>query len=87
MPDISLSAGIVIGALIYGALYTAGTFIAGLWLGHRQVIVGAIGTAGITYLSFAVQIMDGPWWLAVLCIYLSIILGAATGLLLLFALL
>lgn len=84
MPDATLSAGIVTGALVYGALYVAGLFVAGLWFHIRPVVVGAILTAGFTYLSFIIQIMDGPWWLGILTIWSSIILGIATGIVLLF---
>ena len=87
MPEATLSAGIVIGALLYGGLYTVGLFIAGLWFQIRQVVVGATATAGITYISFAAQIMGGDPWLIVGSVYLSLIVGAATGIVLIIYLL
>lgn len=83
MPDIPLSAGLVAGALIYGVLYTAGMFVAGLWMGSGPIIAGAVATAGVSYLSFAAQIMDAPRWLAILLVYGSIVAGTVTGILLL----
>lgn len=80
MPVIPISVALVIGVLLYGALYTAGLFIVGLWMGNKLIVLGAIATAGVTYLSFACQVMDGPRWLSVLLVYGSLVLGAATGL-------
>ena len=83
MPDMPLSAGLVLGALIYGMMYTAGLFLTGMWLGSGYIVAGAVATAGISYLSFAAQIMDAPRWLAIMLVYGSIVTGAVTGILLL----
>lgn len=84
MPDEILARGIIHGALVYGALYTAGLFAAGLAYNLRPVVFGSIAMAGITYMSFMVQIMGGPIWMISLTLYLPVIIGAATGIVLLF---
>lgn len=70
--------------VLNGALYLAAVFIAGLWVRNPVAWKLAIAAMGLTFLCYFVQcVNEGRVW-AMLASYLSIAVGIAAGLALLF---
>lgn len=72
------------GLLLYGALYVAGVFIAGLVNHNAAAVILAITCAGATYLTYFAQLSaELPDNLRTVIVYATIALGALAGIVLL----
>ena len=75
----------IVGALVNSALYLACVFIAGLVTAHQIAWKFALITMGVTYLSHYAQLIPRvPRQVSVALVGISIVLGLAAGLSLLF---
>jgi hypothetical protein len=83
-----------IGVLLYGALYLCAVVLLGLIMSVWPASLLAVAAMGVSYLSYIAQLFcqhDAPadtpvaTSLALLLVWLSMLLGAGAGLMLLFA--
>lgn len=72
------------GLLVYGALYVAGVFVAGIAWHNSAAVVLALACAGATYLSYFTQLAaDFSDKIRFVVVYATIGLGALAGIVLL----
>lgn len=76
----------IAGVLVYGALYTAGVFVAGLMWGNHLAVILALITAGLAYLAQVGGVSatsESPslnaWYVNVTCMCLSVLVAVAAG--------
>lgn len=79
---------LVIGLYINSALYLTGTFVAGIVTQHPWAWRASLASAGVSYIAYALQLPspgkpETPG-LNLLAVLLSVALGLAAGLILLF---
>ena len=79
-----MSPWLIVGALLYGALYLQNVIVAGLFYGNRWAVIFGLMALGVSFLSYAAGITwkDSP--ATMMLIYASWALGVAAGLALLF---
>lgn len=83
-----MQALMIVGVYIWGALYTAGVFVAALSLGNHAAMYLALVSAGAAYAAqFAGALVfdqQNPimvaWYVNVACTMGSVVAGAAAGL-------
>lgn len=76
---------IMIGCLLNSALFLTCVFVTGLVTGHVVARDLAIAAMGVTYLSYMAQLRPGQTDnISIVAVALSVVLGAASGLALLF---
>lgn len=82
-----MQALMIVGVYIWGALYTAGVFVAALSLGNHAAMYLALASAGAAYAAqFAGALVfdqHNPimpaWYVNVACTVVAVIAGAAAG--------
>lgn len=75
---------LVIGIYINSALYLMGVFVEGLLTAHPNAWRYALVAAGLSYLSYVMQVASVPRTLCAIVVCISFSAGAAAGILLLF---
>jgi hypothetical protein len=74
---------LALGAIVNGALYLAGVFVAGLLTGHPLAWKAALAAAGASFVGYSLQIADAPRIACAIAVGLSIFLGVVAGVLVL----
>lgn len=73
-----------IALVVNSALYLVLIFLAGIFWENRWAAILSIATAGVCYLAYSAELVPAPDWALRLCMGMSIFLGAAAGIALLF---
>jgi hypothetical protein len=71
---------IIVGIYVASALYIVLVFAAGFLTAHPVSWKRAVATAGACYVSYFVQLLCAQFWFCCLLVSISIALGAAAGL-------
>ncbi len=74
----------LIGLLINSAIYVVGVMAAGIAYDKRVAVYLAITTAGLNYLAYGVQLAEAPNIVSIALVLLTVAVGLAAGLALLF---